>query len=318
MHIVNQPNQPNLRQSTQAMEKISSSELQVEIEYATLIAKSRAVPDNYRQDPGSVLVLKEWARNHDVDIFTALHNVSYIKGRPVIDASLMRAMAEKAGYKVRISNVSNESVTVTISKNGEELGKEIFTIEDARRADLTNNQTWKKYPRNMLIARATSNAIRFYAPSVIAGVYTPEEMESVAQQPTKNVKPSTPAEVATTVKEAITDAEIIEEEETPSPLQTFTDEIQQAVETITTTPLEEKAQQIQAKATTVETNLAELKDLLKEHKLTQSDCIRVAQTVAKDYGLELPGSLKMVVQMPDEAYQNLISKLFAVVDAEAA
>ena len=51
-------------------------------------------------------------------------------------------------------------------------------MKDASAAGLTNKDNWKKYPRNMLFARAISNGQKWYAPDVYNGVtvYTPDEM----------------------------------------------------------------------------------------------------------------------------------------------
>ena len=51
-------------------------------------------------------------------------------------------------------------------------------MDDAKAAGLTSKDNWKKYPRNMLFARAISNGQKWYAPDVYNGVtvYTPDEM----------------------------------------------------------------------------------------------------------------------------------------------
>lgn len=72
-------------------------------------------------------------------------------------------------------------------------GKEIeyvgeFTIEDARRAGLLSKDTYKKYPAQMLAARAGAIAARKAFPDLLAGCYTSEELEGVAPEPQEPVK----------------------------------------------------------------------------------------------------------------------------------
>jgi hypothetical protein len=57
-------------------------------------------------------------------------------------------------------------------------------MKDAAAAGLTNKDNWKKYPRNMLFARAISNGQKWYAPDVYNGVtvYTPDEMGAVVDE----------------------------------------------------------------------------------------------------------------------------------------
>lgn len=53
-----------------------------------------------------------------------------------------------------------------------------FTLEDAKKAGIVKpNSGWFKYPDAMLRARAVSKAMRMYAPEIITGIYTPEEVE---------------------------------------------------------------------------------------------------------------------------------------------
>ncbi|RLF78685.1 hypothetical protein DRN32_06390, partial [Thermococci archaeon] len=54
--------------------------------------------------------------------------------------------------------------------------EEEFTIQEAERLGLTRKKNWKEQPENMLFWRAVAKAIRRYAPDLVLGVYTIEEM----------------------------------------------------------------------------------------------------------------------------------------------
>jgi hypothetical protein len=55
-------------------------------------------------------------------------------------------------------------------------------MQDATRAGLTGNPTWKKFPRQMLKARCISEAVRGIFPGVLSGLYAPEEVSDIPVQ----------------------------------------------------------------------------------------------------------------------------------------
>jgi hypothetical protein len=50
-------------------------------------------------------------------------------------------------------------------------------MEDAKRAGLSSNDSWRKYPRAMCRSRCTSEAARSVAPDIIMIGYTPDEID---------------------------------------------------------------------------------------------------------------------------------------------
>lgn len=153
--------------------------LDVVMRRAQAIARAGdAIPKGYRQNPGAVLLALEWATQREVDALTAIQTVSFISGRPVIDATMQRALAKRAGYRVRPKGEpTTETATVEVWEDGELLGSATYTIEEARSAGLTGKDNWKHNPKDMLIARATTRAMRWWAPDVMVGVFTADELD---------------------------------------------------------------------------------------------------------------------------------------------
>lgn len=117
--------------------------------------------------------------------FASMVGVSIIQGKPAVGANLMAAALKRTGkYNYRVTKNTDKEVEITFFENGEEIGKSPFTWDDAAKAGLTNKDNWKKYPRNMLFARALSNGIRWFAPDIYNGatVYTPDEMGAVTDE----------------------------------------------------------------------------------------------------------------------------------------
>jgi hypothetical protein len=156
------------------------ADLEVRLRYANAILGAKEmVPQQYR-NAGAIMLAQEWSHARDVDLLTTLQNVDIIQGKLVPSATLLRALAVRAGYEVIVKDVSPQAATVVVSKGGTELGRTTFTIDDAKSAGLLGKDNWKKHPQAMLVARATSQAMRWYAADVMVGVYDLDEVESDA------------------------------------------------------------------------------------------------------------------------------------------
>lgn len=104
--------------------------------------------------------------------------VYIVKGKVSLSANLIAAAIKRSGrYNYRVRELSDHACRIEFFEGRESVGLSEFTIEDAQKAGLLGNQTWKQYPRNMLFARAMSNGARFYCADVFGGpLYTPEEL----------------------------------------------------------------------------------------------------------------------------------------------
>ena len=171
-------NQPVLRARTQpATAPVPASEadaqLSVALREAQAVAKAGdAIPKGYRGNPGAVLLAKAWADKRGLDILTALQTVAFVQGRPVIDATMQRALAKQAGYRVTVTDASSTAATVKVVElaSGEVIGEASYTVDDAKAAGLLGKDNWKRTPEDMLVARATTRAVRRYAPEVMVGL----------------------------------------------------------------------------------------------------------------------------------------------------
>lgn len=111
----------------------------------------------------------------------AMTGIYIIKGRITLSANAMAAVIKNSGkYDYRIIEHNNEICKIEFYQNGEKVGLTEFSMDDAAQAGLTNGpgQSWQKFPRNMLFARALSNGAKWFCPDVFAGnpPYTPDEL----------------------------------------------------------------------------------------------------------------------------------------------
>lgn len=136
-----------------------------------------AVPKVYRENPGSVLLLMEWAAEREVSLITAMQTVSFVAGRPIIGADMQRALAVRAGVGIRVLPPSADSATVEITLRDGRVESSTYTLDDARNAGLLSKDTWRQHPKAMLVARATSQGLRWHAPEVTLGMLVQDEVD---------------------------------------------------------------------------------------------------------------------------------------------
>jgi hypothetical protein len=138
------------------------------------------VPKALRGDPASVMACILTGEELGLGPMQSLRMVNVIEGRPAASAELMRALVNRAGH--RLSVVEARQDRVTLHGQRRDTGAQAtvtWTIADAQRAKLMGNPAWAKYPRSMLLARATSELCRQIFSDVIGGLYTPEETGAV-------------------------------------------------------------------------------------------------------------------------------------------
>lgn len=113
-----------------------------------------------------------------IGAFSSMAGIHVIKGKPSIGAGLMAAAVKRSGkYDYRVRKHTSTECVIEFFERGESCGVSEFTMEDAKTAGLTNNDNWKRAPKNMLFARALSNGVRWYAPDVFdVSTYVPEEL----------------------------------------------------------------------------------------------------------------------------------------------
>lgn len=143
---------------------------------ASMLVKTGFLPTSIKT-PEQALAIMMKGRELGVPPMYALSNITVIQGKPTCNAELMLALVRRdhGPNAVRVAESSNDACTVEWRTWGS-VSSYTFTIEDAKRAGLLQNQTWTKYPAAMLRARCISAVCRMAFPESIAGMYTAEEL----------------------------------------------------------------------------------------------------------------------------------------------
>lgn len=119
-----------------------------------------------------------------IPAFASMTGIHLIQGKPALSANLMAALIKGSG-KYRYKKIKHTSEVCELEffelwqNNWESLGISSFSKDDAQAAGLlAGNPNWKKYPKNMLFARAISNGFREFCPDLALGapIYNPDEL----------------------------------------------------------------------------------------------------------------------------------------------
>jgi hypothetical protein len=131
-----------------------------------------------------------------------------IEGRPAMRADAMAAKFLAAGGVIEWHDIGEggKPASATFSFGRQSIPM-TFSLDDARRMlgktkeglDVIDkpNSNWQKDPGAMLRARLVSKAVRILAPHIVAGVYTPEELQDVSEQSPAMAVPKTTRRTAT-------------------------------------------------------------------------------------------------------------------------
>lgn len=153
---------------------------------AERIADTDFVPKGMRRNAPAVAAAILHGREVGFGPMTALAQTHVIEGRVSISAEAMRALVLQHGHHIRIGEMSGGSCTIAGRRAGDDHWVTVtWTLEDARRAGLATKNVWKSYPRQMLLARATTELLRAVFPDVIHGLMSTEELDELVTAPSE-------------------------------------------------------------------------------------------------------------------------------------
>jgi hypothetical protein len=143
---------------------------------ARLTTDTEMVPRALRGRPDAALAVMVYGHELGLRPMTSLREVFIIEGTPSCSAKLMRALIYRGGHELHFVEQSSQRCIVEGRRaDGQGSARVTWEWEDAQRAGLVTKDVWKKYPRQMLVARATSELARLIFADVTIG-YTPEEL----------------------------------------------------------------------------------------------------------------------------------------------
>jgi hypothetical protein len=171
---------------------VSTEELGTLMQVAGALAKSGLFKDTRQAEQAVAKVLV--GRDLGLSPTEAMMGIHIVEGKPELSASLQASFVKRTpGYDYRVLEHTDQACEIAFYRDGEEIGRSRFTIEDARRAGLAGRNVWKSYPRNMLFARTMSNGVAFHCPEVTGGIRVYHEGEIGTAEPADKAPMPEPA-----------------------------------------------------------------------------------------------------------------------------
>lgn len=164
----------------------SLSMLPSTVDFAKQVGPAAFVPEAYRGKTAEITAAVMYGHELGLGPMTSLQQISVVKGRPAPSAQLGVALALAAGHEVWVKSATTTKVEVCGRRRGsDEVQTVVWTMDDAKRAGLDRQPTWRAYPRAMLTHRAQAELVRNTFPDVLGGIAAfAEELEDNGDEPT--------------------------------------------------------------------------------------------------------------------------------------
>lgn len=208
---------------------------------STKLANTEFVPAGLRGKPAAIAACVLAGREIGLGPMSSLQNILVIDGRPTMTSLLMRQLIFAAGHSIHYSESTDFRCVVKGRRRGEEDWTTItWTIDQAKKAGLDNKMNWKRYPKQMLQARATGELARLAFADCLGGMgYLEDELidspigEVVPIKNEGEVKRKMNRVKVATIIPTIPDTDEEEDEEIPVPDEIIVPDTVPLTETLT-------------------------------------------------------------------------------------
>lgn len=178
---------------------------------ANQIAESAFAPKEFRNKPQDCLMAMMYGNEIGLPPMASLQSIAVINGRPSVWGDAALALVQNHPDfedNQEVWDDETKTATCTIQRKGRSEVVRRFSMVDAKVAELTGKENYKKYPARMCQMRARSWAMRDLFPEVFKGISIREEVEDYPQEP-RDVTGETTTETTVDPMDAIR-SELIE------------------------------------------------------------------------------------------------------------
>lgn len=164
---------------------------------AAQIANTDFVPAAMRGKPAAVTACILFGDELGLGPMQSLAKIDVIDGRAAPKAELARALVLGAGHDLWIEESTSQRCTVVGRRRGSANEQRVtWTMDDAKRAGLDGKPNWRKWPRAMLVARASAELCRNSFSDCLGGITMFAEEVDDETAPDQTPAPATLTAVA--------------------------------------------------------------------------------------------------------------------------
>ena len=162
------------------------------IQLSEIMAKANLVPEHLRGKSGDCLLIVMQAQRWGMDAVSVAQCTSVVHGRLCYEGKLVAAALYAMGavegrleYDIQGSGQGATILVTGTPRGGSGPQSVRGSVKDWRTFGKDKNgaridNAWDKIPEDMLVYRGTRQWARRYAPEALLGVYTPDEVEPMA------------------------------------------------------------------------------------------------------------------------------------------
>lgn len=142
---------------------------------AQVFVKSGLLPQSVKTAETALAIMLA-GREMGLPPMQSFRGLYVVNGQVTMSAQHMAAKLIEAGVVYIIREMTADACEIEFRRsNGMHLAYR-YTMEDAKTAQLTDKDNWKKFAKDMLYNRCMALGARKVAPDVLAGMYTPDEI----------------------------------------------------------------------------------------------------------------------------------------------
>lgn len=154
---------------------------------ARLFASSKLIPTHLQGKPEDCMIAFAMARQMNIDPLMVLQNIYIVQGKPgwMTNFSIARANSSKkfkGGVRWKTNGKGDELEVTAYAKlndGTDEIVDATASMKMAKAEGWTSNKKYQSMPEHMLKWRSATMLIRLYAPEVLMGMSTVDELQDI-------------------------------------------------------------------------------------------------------------------------------------------
>jgi hypothetical protein len=154
---------------------------------ANVLASSTMIPKHFQGQPGNCLIALNLAARLKVDPMLVMWKMPIVHDKPGMEGQLVIALVNamkpfKTGVRFDIQGSDDKPESMSclawaITKDGDRIEYPLTWSAARKVGNASKNDNWIKIPRLMLMYRSATYLVRGFAPEVLMGLYTKEELD---------------------------------------------------------------------------------------------------------------------------------------------